>query len=224
VIRVLIVDDHPLVRAGLGALISSTADITVVAEAARGDDAIGLAVEHAPDVILMDLSMPGMGGAEATRLLGDAAPGSAVVVLTSFHDPARVGEVLRAGAVGFLLKDGEPADVLAAVRAAAAGHAPIDPRVARALLPVRRPRDPAAQTAGGRPPLSVREEQVLALIGEGLSNRQIGSRLGIAERTVKVHVGNVFRRIEVADRTSAAMWARDNPVSGDGGHRHPEGY
>jgi DNA-binding NarL/FixJ family response regulator len=202
-IAVMIVDDHPLVRAGLAGLIASAPDIHVVAEAESGERAVELAAESAPDVALMDLSMPGMGGAEAARRLRAVAPACAVVVLTSFHDPARVGDALRAGAVGFLLKDSDPADVLAAIRAAAAGHTPIDPRVARALLP--------RAGATDRPNLSAREEEVLALVAEGMSNRQIAQRLGIAERTVKVHVGSVFRRIGVADRTSAALWARDHP-------------
>ncbi|HEU5455803.1 MAG TPA: response regulator transcription factor, partial [Nocardioides sp.] len=126
----------------------------------------------------------------------------AVVVLTSFKETDRVSEALAAGAIGYLLKDSEPGDVLAAIRSAAAGHAPLDPRVARALLPDRAP----APGAG----LSARELQVLRLVARGLANKQIARRLEISERTVKVHLGNVFRRIGVADRTSAAIWARDH--------------
>lgn len=196
--RVLIVDDHPLVRAGLAGLLAGSGDLEVVAEASGGEQALQLADLHDPDVVLMDLSMPGMGGVEATRRLCEAHPGVRVVVLTSLHDPDKVTQALRAGATGFLLKDSEPDAVLAAVRGAARGEVPIDPRVAQALLP-----KPSVA-------LSTREEQVLRRIMAGLSNRQIGSELGIAERTVKVHVGSVFRRIGVADRTSAAMWARDH--------------
>lgn len=196
--RVLIVDDHPLVRAGLAGLLAAADDLEVVAEASGGEQALQFADSHEPDVVLMDLSMPGMGGVEATRRLCAAHPGVRVVVLTSMHDPEKVTQALRAGATGFLLKDSEPDAVLAAVRGAARGEVPIDPRVAQALLP-----KPSVALSG-------REEQVLRRIMAGLSNKQIGSELGIAERTVKVHVGNLFRRIGVADRTSAAMWARDH--------------
>jgi DNA-binding NarL/FixJ family response regulator len=201
-IGVLLVDDHPLVRTGLAGLLDATDDLAVVGEAADGEAAVARAAELEPDVVLMDVSMPGVDGIQATRRLLDNGYAGAVVMLTSFSDRARVVDALDAGAVGYLLKDSEPADVLAAVRAAARGHAPLDPRVAGALLPSRR-HDPGAD-------LSVREREVLLLVAEGLANKQIAKRLGIAERTVKVHLGNVFRRIGVADRTSAALWARDH--------------
>ena len=204
VIRVMVVDDHPLVRSGLRGLIDSAADLTVVAEAATGADAVTEAKRTEIDVVLMDLSMPGMDGIEATRLLLREHPGSHVVVLTSFHDRARVVEALSAGAVGYLLKDSDPSDVLAAIRAAARGEAPLDPRVARSILPTARDESSVRDT------LSVREEQVLRLVMRGFPNKQIAQELGIAERTVKVHLGHVFRSIDVADRTSAAMWARDH--------------
>jgi len=198
---VLVVDDHPLVRSGLVGLLGATEDMHV-SEASGGVMAVAVARELRPDVILMDLSMPDMDGVEATRLILEEQPGTSVVVLTSFADQARVAEALAAGAVGYLLKDCEPRDVLAAVRSAALGHAPIDPRVARALLP----------SASTRPTksLSDREVEVLRLLTQGMANKQIGRALGITERTVKVHVGSVFRRIGVTDRISAAMWARDN--------------
>lgn len=205
-IRILIVDDHPLVRAGLAALIAPEDDLNVVAEAAGGDEAVVKAVEHSPDVVLMDLSMPGIDGIEATRRLLHERPGTPVVMLTSFHDRTQIAEAMRAGAVGYQLKDSDPADLLAAIRSASRGHVPLDPRVAHALLPSTD--EPAAVA------LSVREAQVLTLITQGLSNKQIAHHLGIAERTVKVHVGHLFRRLGVADRTSAAMWARDNPGFG----------
>lgn len=201
-IGVLLVDDHPLVRSGLAGLLDATEDLAVVGEASDGAAALTKAAELAPAVVLMDVSMPGMDGIEATRRLRDDGYAGAVVMLTSFSDRARVVDALAAGAVGYLLKDSEPAAVLAAVRAAASGHAPLDPRVAGALLPTRRG-EPGAE-------LSAREREVLLLVAEGLANKQIAKRLGIAERTVKVHLGSVFRRIGVADRTSAALWARDH--------------
>lgn len=203
-IRVVLVDDHPLVRTGLRALIEAAGGMEVVAEAADGQMAVeavaGLPVPA--DVVLMDLSMPGVDGVAATRLLVDGGATAAVVVLTSFADQGRVADALEAGAVGYLLKDSEPAEVLAGIRAAAAGHAPLDPRVARTLLPGRSPA-PGAD-------LSDREREVLDLVAQGMANKQIAHRLGISERTVKVHLGSVFRRLGVADRTSAALWAREH--------------
>jgi DNA-binding NarL/FixJ family response regulator len=147
--------------------------------------------------------MPVLDGVEATRQILAGHPGVAVVVLTSFSDRDRVRDALAAGAVGYQLKDCEPADLLAAVRAAAAGHAPLDPRVARALLPDRASRRP--QDA-----MTPRELEVLRLVSRGLANKQVGRALGISERTVKAHLGRVFSHLGVSDRTSAALWARDH--------------
>ena len=202
-ITVLLVDDHLLVRAGLAALIDGTDDLRVVGQAENGRRALELAAELRPDVVLMDLSMPVMDGVAATLELLRGQPDSCVVVLTSFSDQARVADALRAGAVGYLLKDCDPRDLLAAVRSAAQGHAPLDPRVARALLPT-------AQVGSPSDGLSGRELQVLELVARGLANKQIGRSLGISERTVKAHLGRVFRQIGVGDRTSAALWARKN--------------
>ncbi|MCM6762982.1 response regulator transcription factor [Rathayibacter sp. ZW T2_19] len=201
-IRVLIVDDHPLVRAGLAGLVRATEDLVLVGEAAGGEEALALATTLAPEVVLMDLSMPGMDGVEATARLRVLVPSARVVVLTSFDDRARVLAALRAGAVGYQLKDADPVAVLAAVRSAAGGDVPLDPRAARALLPA----SDGSSDAG----LSAREEQVLRLIASGRSNKEIARELGIAERTVKVHVGHAFTRIGVRDRTSAALWVRDH--------------
>jgi DNA-binding NarL/FixJ family response regulator len=205
VIGVLLVDDHRLVRAGLAALLAGTEDIEVVGEAADGKQAVELASRLKPDVVLMDLSMPVLDGVSATRLILQESPATHVVVLTSFADHHRVTDAVAAGAVGYLLKDCDPREVVNAVRSAAGGNAPIDPRVARALLPASGPAAPKRDDA-----LSARELQVLRLLAQGMANKQIGRALGISERTVKVHVGNVFRRLGVADRTSAALWARDN--------------
>jgi DNA-binding NarL/FixJ family response regulator len=207
-IRVMVVDDHAMVRAGLATLLEASGDVQVVGQASDGDAAVGVATQTTPDVVLMDLSMPGTDGVEATRAVLAAVPGTRVVVLTSFSDRARVAAALDAGAVGYQLKDCDPADLVAAVRAAAAGHAPLDPRVARVLLPARG-RDPGEA-------LSPREQQVLRLVADGLANKQIGRALGISERTVKAHLGRVFRQIGVTDRTSAALWARDHLAAGEG--------
>lgn len=202
-IRVLLVDDHQLVRAGLASLLGAAEDVIVVGQAGDGAAAIQQARELAPDVILMDLSMPVLDGVAATRQIVDELPAVQVLVLTSFSDRTRVDLALGAGAIGYLLKDSEPADLLAAVRAAARGESPLDPRVARALLPRRAAEDPMGT-------LSAREREVLTLVSKGLANKQIGRALGITERTVKVHLGNAFRRIGVRDRTSAALWTREH--------------
>jgi DNA-binding NarL/FixJ family response regulator len=202
VIGVLLVDDHPLVRAGLSTLIDAADDMTVVGEAANGAEAVRVCSSVEADVVLMDLSMPVLDGVAATRQLLADNPTARVVVLSSFSDRARVRDAITAGAVGYVLKDAGPDEVIAAVRSAAAGHAPLDPRVASALLPSATP-DPGAG-------LSEREIEVLRLASKGLANKQIARELGIAERTVKVHLGNVFRRIGVNDRTSAALWAREH--------------
>jgi len=201
VIRVLVVDDHAMVRTGLTAMLAADGDIEVVAQAADGHAAVAEALASTPDVVLMDLSMPVVDGVDATRSVMAALPSTRVVVLTTFADQDRVRRALEAGAVGYQLKDAEPDTLRDAVRAAARGHVPLDPRVAGALLP--RVADPADA-------LSPREREVLALVTEGLANKQIAQALNIAERTVKAHLGNVYRHIGVVDRTSAAMWARDN--------------
>ena len=201
-IRVLVVDDHHLVRAGLITLLEAAADIEVAGEAADGQQALEVAAAASPDVVLMDLSMPVMDGVSATRALLSELPETRVVALTSFSDRQRVTDILAAGATGYVLKDSRPDDLLAAVRAAAGGHVPLDPRVASALLPGREP--PLTEQ------LSDREKQVLRLVAAGLANKQIARRLGIAESTVKVHTGNIFRRIGVTDRTSAAIWAKEH--------------
>ena len=201
-IAVLLVDDHQLLRHGLATLLGAAEGMRVVGQAGEGAAAVAEALRLRPDVVLMDLSMPGIDGVEATRLLLAQLPESRVVVLTSFSDRERVGAALEAGAIGYLLKDSEPDEVVAAVRSAALGHVPLDPRVAGALLPAAR-RSPLDE-------LSAREREVLELLAHGLANKQIGRKLGISERTVKVHVGHVFRVLGVGDRTSAALWAREH--------------
>ena len=203
-IRVMLVDDHRLVRDGLTTLLAAAEDIEVVGTAAGGAAVVATAADCRPDVVLMDLSMPDIDGVAATKLLLAEQPNVKVVALTSFTEDRQVAAALQAGAVGYLLKDSAPNALFEAVRSAHAGHTPIDPRVAGALLPGRRAHPDEAAA------LSTREVEVLRLVAKGLANKQIARTLGISEHTVKVHVGNVFRRIGVNDRTSAAMWARDN--------------
>lgn len=203
-IRVLAADDHPLALAGLQQLLGALDGIALVGAAAGGEEAVRLAVEHEPDVVLMDLEMPGTDGVQATRQLLARRPGTAVVVLTSFSDRARILAALDAGAVGYLLKDVQPDELARAISAAAEGQAPLDPRAARELL--------AQRTAVG-PHLSAREEEVLELLAQGLPNKLIARRLEISERTVKGHLTRIFERIGVTDRTQAALWAREHGVT-----------
>jgi DNA-binding NarL/FixJ family response regulator len=204
-IRVAIADDHALVRTGLQQLLAAEDDIEVVGVASDGEQAFALLASAAPDVFLMDLSMPGVDGIEATRRIVAEAPGAQVVVLTSFADRQRILDALQAGAVGYILKDSEPAEVTTAIRAAAAGESPLDPKAARVLI--ESGRAPAARTAAE---LTAREREVLDLVAQGLANKQIGRRLGIAERTVKAHLTSVFQALGVTDRTQAALWAQQH--------------
>jgi DNA-binding NarL/FixJ family response regulator len=204
-IRVLIVDDHAIVRGGLGALLATTTDLEVVGEAADGDEAVQLAAELGPDVILMDLSMPGSDGVQATRRVLEQNPEAHVVVLTSDSDPRRIIDALDAGAEGYLLKHSEPEVILSGIRAVVSGGSPLDPKAARTLLTQqRRSPEPAAAAS----PLTAREEEVLTMVGDGLPNKSIARRLGISERTVKAHLTNIFQRLGVTDRTQAALWAQ----------------
>jgi DNA-binding NarL/FixJ family response regulator len=201
VIRVLLADDYAVVRAGLEELLRSTDGIEVVGAAADGDEAVRLAGERTPDVVLMDLVMPGVDGIEATRRLVAAKSEAAVVVLTSFSDRERILQALDAGAIGYVLKDAEPHELVAAIHAAARGESPLDPKAASAVLGARRERAPAQE-------LTERERDVLALVGAGLPNKQIARELGISEKTVKAHLTSVFRQLGVFDRTQAALWAQ----------------
>jgi DNA-binding NarL/FixJ family response regulator len=209
VIRLLIADDHAVVRTGLAQLLSGREGIELVGEAADGEQAVALAAELRPDVVLMDLEMPVLDGIGATSRIRSAHPEIAVVVLTSFSDRERILRALDAGAAGYLLKDAEPAELVRAVRAAARGDVPLDPKAARELLAARAPAAPAS-----REMLSEREREVLLMVVEGLANKQIARRLGISEKTVKAHLTSVFRQIGVTDRTQAALWAERNGLAG----------
>ena len=207
-IKVLVVDDHAVVRSGLERLISTASDMELVGTAANGDEALVRAGDLRPDVVLMDLAMPGVDGIEATRRLVEAHPDVHVIALTSFSDNRRILDALRAGATGYLLKHAGPEELLGAIRAAMEGGSPLDPKAARALLDAQRPAQPAHD-------LSARELEVLGLVAEGLANKQIARRLGITERTVKAHLTRVFERLGVSDRTQAALWAREHLPSAD---------
>jgi DNA-binding NarL/FixJ family response regulator len=202
-IRVVIADDHAVVRAGLSQLVGSAEDLELVGVAEDGEQAVELAAADGADVVLMDLSMPRMAGAEATRRVVERCPGCQVVILTSFSDRERILEALDAGAVGYLLKDAEPEAVLEGIRAAARGESPLAPKAARALVAERTVRRPG-------PELSERERDVLRLVGEGLANKLIARKLQISEKTVKAHLTRVFRELGVTDRTQAALWAREH--------------
>ena len=199
-IRVVIADDHRVVRVGLEQLLQTFDDVEFLGAGAGGEEAVALCIDHRPDVLLLDLSMPDVDGIEVTRRLRDASPDTKVVVFTSFSDRERIVQALDAGAVGYLLKDAEPEELHAAVQAAARGEAPITPRAAAALLADRRERPAEAV-------LTAREREVLGLVVEGLANKQIARRMGISEKTVKGHLTNLFQRLGVADRTQAALWA-----------------
>jgi DNA-binding NarL/FixJ family response regulator len=207
VIRVLLVDDHALVRRGLTDVLRASDDIEVVGALDDGAGAAAAAVELAPDIVLMDLSMPGTDGIEATRQVLAARPETKVVVLTSFGESARILAALEAGAVGYLLKDTDPEDITKALRDAAAGGVPVSPQAARALLPANR-----RGASGGADALTAREREVLALVAIGLPNKSIARRLTISEKTVKAHLSRVFAVLGVSDRTSAALWAQRNGI------------
>ena len=200
-IRVAVIDDHTIVRNGLAQLIQSDPELVVVGTAQDGEAGVALCVEHRPDVALMDLSMPGMGGIEATRRIVAQAPEVQVVVLTSFMDRDQIVDALASGAIGYLVKDAEPEELIRGIHAAARGESPIDSRAARTMLGAQHASDPLDV-------LTERERQVLSLVSEGLPNKQIARRLEISEKTVKAHLTSAFRAIGVDDRMQAAMWAR----------------
>ena len=199
-IRVLIADDHGVIRDGLGRLIAALPDMEVVATASDGEEAVAQARAAEPDVILMDLDMPRLDGIEATRRVLAERPRTAVLVLTSFSDRPRIMGALEAGASGYLLKDVAADEVAEGIRSAARGESPLDPRAARTVLTARSEPDPLQA-------LSDREREVLKLLLEGLPNKLIARRLDITEKTVKSHLTRVFREIGVTDRTQAALWA-----------------
>lgn len=199
-IRVLLVDDHRVVQAGLQRLLDAAQDLEVMAVANDGEEGVAIAREQNPDVVLMDLSMPGIGGIEATRRIVESDPNIKVVVLTALSDKERILGALDAGAVGYLLKDVEPAELVQGLRATIKGESPLHPRAAKALLEARTETRPADN-------LTKREQEVLELITQGLANKQVARRLGISEKTVKAHLTRIYQQLDVSDRTQAALWA-----------------
>jgi len=204
-IRVVLADDHGVIRDGLGRLISGLEGIELVGIAADGAEAVEVVARTEPDVVLMDLDMPVLDGIEATRRIRAARPDAAVLVLTAFSDRGRITGALEAGACGYLLKDVDSERVAEGIRAAARGESPLDPRAARTILDARSAPDPLAG-------LSDRERDVLRLLVEGLPNKLIARRLEISEKTVKSHLTRIFRELGVTDRTQAALWAERHGV------------
>jgi NarL family two-component system response regulator LiaR len=202
-IRVLIVDDHQVVREGLRNFLELQDDMEVAGEAGDGEEGVALAAELRPDVVLMDLVMPKLGGVEAMRLLRQRVPGTRVIVLTSFIDEEHLLPAMRAGAAGYLLKNVQPQELARAIRAAYAGEALIDPAVAARLVEALA----ASERDDGYERLTPREREVLVLIGRGFSNKRIALELGVAEKTAKTHVSNLLGKLGLADRTQAALYA-----------------
>jgi DNA-binding NarL/FixJ family response regulator len=215
-IRVLVVDDQELVRSGFCVILDTAEGITVVGEAANGEAALSAAAVHHPDVVLMDIRMPGMDGLEATRLLTRGSPevkAPKVVMLTTFDLDEYVYEALRAGASGFLLKDSPRADLIAAVRAAAAGDALLAPSVTRRLIEAFARRPPETTPSPARlGSLTAREREVLVLLARGRTNTEIAAALFVSEATVKTHVGNLLAKLGLRDRVQAVILAYETGI------------
>ena len=206
-LRILLVDDHPVVRNSLRALLASVTDMTVVGEASGGEEAIVQAAELQPDIILMDLYMPGLNGIEATRRIVQAHPHIGILVLTMLEDDASVFAAMRAGARGYLLKGADQVDVLRAIGAAAHGEAIFSPPIARRLMQYFANMQPILpQTAF--PDLTEREREILGLIAMGKSNAEIAGELVLSPKTVSNHVSNIFSKLQVVDRAQAVLRAR----------------
>jgi len=209
-VRVLVVDDHTIVRKGIRALLAEVGDIEVVGEASDGQEAMALADALSPDVILMDLVMPGVDGIEATRQITEHKPSSRILVLTSFAGDDKVFPAIKAGALGYLLKDSEPADLVQAVHQVYRGEPSLQPAIAQKVLrEIQRPstRPPTPD------PLTDREMEVLRLVAKGLSNPQIAEQLVITEATVRTHVSNILGKLHLANRVQATLYALQEGIA-----------
>ena len=204
-ITLLLVDDHEVVRRGVRAFFGAHPEFEVVAEADSGEAAVKLAEEHIPDVVLMDLIMPGMDGVEATRRVKSVSPRTQIVVLTSYHEDKHIFPALQAGAVSYVLKDVKMEELAEAVQRAARGEATLHPRVAARVI--QELRGAKSDEANLHTKLTNREMEMLRLIAKGLSNSEIAGQLVISEQTVKGHVSNIFSKLHLADRTQAAVYA-----------------
>jgi DNA-binding NarL/FixJ family response regulator len=209
-IRVLIVDDHSVVRMGLRMFFDLQADIEVVGEAADGSEGVAMARRLEPDVVLMDLLMPNMDGITAIGRIKAERPETEIVTMTSFIEEEKVTSALEAGASGYVLKDAEAEEVAAAVRAAFAGEVHLDPAVARLLA--QRMRTRKSPDEGLAEPLTEREKDVLRLLGQGMSNKEIGATLFITERTARTYVSNILGKLGLASRTQAALYAVEHKL------------
>lgn len=204
-ISILITDDHALVRQGIRDFLELQSDLTIAGEADSGEVAVQMAAELAPDVVIMDLVMPGIGGVEATRQVKQVSPHSQIIVLTSYHEDEYIFPALRAGALSYVLKDIGPEELAETIRKAARGESILHPRVAaRVVQEVRGARNAAPNIFTD---LSERELDVLRLIADGLSNAEIARKLIISEKTVKGHVSNILSKLHMLDRTQAAVFA-----------------
>lgn len=206
-IKLLLAEDHPVVRVGLERMLANVDDIEVVGAATNGAEAVELCDRLGPDVVLMDLSMPVLDGVEATSRIDAAHDGAiSVVILTSFSDREQVLAALDAGASGYLLKDADPDELIRGIQAAARGEAPIAPKAAREVLATR-------SEQRDQPELSKREREVLELVARGLPNKRIAFELSISEKTVKTHLTSIFERLGVSDRYQAALWAKQHGLA-----------
>jgi NarL family two-component system response regulator LiaR len=204
-ITVMIVDDHEMVRHGAAGYLEAQEDVHVIAQAESGEEALTIALENVPDVVLMDLVMPGMDGVEATRRLKDLSPRTQVIILTSYHEDEHIFPALQAGAISYLLKDVKAAELVEAIRRAARGEATLHPRIAERVIKEFRVGDPEKRRLFTE--LTEREMEVLKLIAKGYTNKKIADHLVVTVGTVKGHVSNILSKLHLADRTQAAVYA-----------------